>query len=881
MLIKRKASKIYKFFFFLYYFWMLHLIEKFAFLNFFWLTLCWIKIFIQHNTIHKYKLFSYKEKSLYLYKYKLFSFGLNNVPFYIKRNIYLSTLLRKKSIKHTKILYKILKRRTFQKKFIIIRSFFFFFLFIFFLKSPSIFFNRCLQLGRWFSFKRFLFFFLQLFLMFYNKTFLWFYKFITFYGNFLNFIFTFYSFLKRFLYWFAKKIYRLSPNQVNSYNRVFSYKRLESVLHKKHLSHYSTSNKISKIFALLSKIKKKFFMNFIYKKLKQCKAFRRSNKLTLFSKALNGPLDSLTPFSRILKALTALASKEIAPLNLNVDPGAILNKIFYFHKKSQRKPIFRQKLKRIERAIDFLLSKFWIIDSKIFDNESVKLSFIERNLVNNFLTKKDIKKDINSFSKKTLKVYPQKDAYLDYIKNFRQNNINIADPDQYLQLPLEKTDTFTRQNINLQEIYAPFLKKREERKAFKDYSHYIFSIYGLFMPLQRRAFIGRTINFSYFIGNIKSLTNYNLSRFHTRTLLGFFIPGANDAKTKNGFFIPYSLSEFLSQRNQVIYMLDLFDAFFIAHAVFIIKILLLYGRRFFLISPYALSLLIYSLKNLPLKHFFSLLYFVLKKHQFSFGTFISKYSSHLDIKSGSFRFFKVYKRILWFFVLYQLGTDLRYLSLLEKDVYIHLFGLLHQYKLLFLKRSFKKYKYFLSANRILLSKKKIPVFKQIILRRLFYMYFLKAQHRKFKFFQKNSRFNNIYTKFLKRYQALKERLSRRTLLLNNVKFYHFFSLRKFNRTYCKFDYFFKYVFKPGRRKLTPRVFLLRHFRRLFFFSRKFFEGKIRWYLRARLRNAMKYWLKHLNLDVLAFFRMQLAFFFFRTTIWFFEELIFEFKKWFY
>jgi hypothetical protein len=164
--------------------------------------------------------------------------------------------------------------------------------------------------------------------------------------------------------------------------------------------------------------------------------------------------------------------------------------------------------------------------------------------------------------------------------------------------------------------------------------------------LQPRAFIGKNITFSYFIGNIKNLTNYNLSRFHTRTLLGFFLPGSKDAKTKNGFFIPYAFSEFLSQRNQVIYMLDLFDAFFIAHAVFIIKILLLYGRRFFLISPYALSLLIYSLKNLPLKHFFSLLYFILKKHQFSFGIFVSKYSSHLDIKSGSFRFFKVYKRIL-------------------------------------------------------------------------------------------------------------------------------------------------------------------------------------------------------------------------------------------
>jgi hypothetical protein len=132
------------------------------------------------------------------------------------------------------------------------------------------------------------------------------------------------------------------------------------VLHKNHLSHYLTSNKISKIFTLLSKIKKKFFINFLYKKLKQCKAFRRSNKLKLFSKALNGPLDAVTPFSRILKALTALASKEVAPLNLNVDPGGILNKIFYSHKEkhSHRKPIFRRKLKRIERAIDFLLSKF-------------------------------------------------------------------------------------------------------------------------------------------------------------------------------------------------------------------------------------------------------------------------------------------------------------------------------------------------------------------------------------------------------------------------------------------------------------------------------------------------------------------------------------------
>jgi hypothetical protein len=130
---------------------------------------------------------------------------------------------------------------------------------------------------------------------------------------------------------------------------------LESLWHKKHLTHFLTSNKISKIFTLLSKIKKKFFISFLYKKLKQSKAFRKSNKLKLFAKDFNGSEDAASPFSRIL---SALSSKESHPSNLNVDPGGILNKIFYKNKISHSKPVLRHKLKKIERAIDFLLSKF-------------------------------------------------------------------------------------------------------------------------------------------------------------------------------------------------------------------------------------------------------------------------------------------------------------------------------------------------------------------------------------------------------------------------------------------------------------------------------------------------------------------------------------------
>lgn len=78
-------------------------------------------------------------------------------------------------------------------------------------------------------------------------------------------------------------------------------------------------------------------------------------------------------------------------------------------------------------------------------------------------------------------------------------------------------------------------------------------------------------------------------------------------------------------------------------------------------------------------------------------------------------------------------------------------------------------------------------------------------------------------------------------LNTNKRAYRLFVFNNYNRNYCKFDYFFKYVYRARRKKLLYKTsYLLKHYKKLKFLLLKFKKRRLKKINRKRYLSKFFY-----------------------------------------
>ena len=289
--------------------------------------------------------------------------------------------------------------------------------------------------------------------------------------------------------------------------------------------------------------------------------------------------------------------------------------------------------------------------------------------------------------------------------------------------------------------------------------------------------------------------------------------------------------------------------------------------------------------KLSIQQFFENLYYILYKNNFPFGRFVSENAKNvLNKKFTSHLFF--YK-FLWILICKFLYKDHLFLLSLRPAIlnkFLNIIQKTNKYYNTIIKRNyylpffdkqvsttldnnfysmFSNFKAFFLNKKKALKYKKAYKFEKLSSKKKYYNFFFKVLNVKIIPFEKSKNFKRLQK------------------LLTSKKYYHKFIIRKYTSKYCKFSYFFKYVFKSKNKKfkkrLTKRTYCFRRLKRLKKGINKFNKKKMKKLNKRFRKPLLRQWLRKMRKSVIKVLRKQLICLFFGINTLILKDLFFNKK----
>ena len=475
----------------------------------------------------------------------------------------------------------------------------------------------------------------------------------------------------------------------------------------------------------------------------------------------------------------------------------------------------------------------------------------------------------------------------------KSKNKIILDTTNKNKIIIDNKDKNKRVSYDRNKIMIESVDKKKKKFRINDLDQPVSLIlkkpaFGLFLNSLNKndysifnlAFLSKEFKKLLFLNSLETKRLSGLTSFESG-VNGFFVPfvlnkHSNEKNTQYGFFIPF-FTKFNFKGIKINRILKRILFFTIAHL-----------KRYSFIS-------LKDLKNLKTKYkgsikiFFKSLYSILLKYGFPFGRFVSENAKNVLHKNKKLNLF--FYKMLWVLICRFLYKDKSFLLSLRPMLLNKFFELIKKtnktyntmvhkrYYLPFFDKSisteldnktynkfFNKYhiyKNYNLNNNNFLNYKKSYKFTKLSSKKKYYNFFFKVFYAKYIPFEK--------TKNYKRLQKL----------LTSKKHYHKYIIRKYTSKYCRFSYFFKYLFKSKnkrfKKRLTKRAYCFKRLRRLKKGIKKFNKKKAKKLYRKLRKPQLRFWLRKMRKSVVSALRKQLISFFFGINTLILKDLFFNKK----